>query len=413
MTPLSISFYSPHFHPEKISTGKYNSLLVKGLLDRGAAVQVITSHPLYPAWRPVRTAEPFFDATIHRGGAWLRYPVKPLLRRALLECWFSWHALTKTFAANLHANIVVVVFPPSLYFLFIHWLLPPAAKKVGIVHDLQGILGLDGGNILTRALNHFVLWIEKKTFRSCEKVIALSEEMAGIIATHYSVDPQKIVVCYPFITIEPGACSRNNLQPILEDGVAHVVYSGALGKKQNSQKLFEFFQAAAREMPSIHFHLFSEGPAFDQLRSTYGAASCSVQLHDLVDEADLKELYARSTIQVLPQVQAASGACFPSKLPNLLAAGVPVLAICDPHSDLASIINNTSAGLVADSWEIPALIVHLRHLLQDANAQSREARQVAVKETLETRFNLDVLLDSILATAISPPPMTIAPAPAP
>lgn len=402
MTPLSISFYSPHFHPEKISTGKYNTLLVKGLLQLGVSVRVVTSHPLYPSWRPVFSREPFLNASIHRGGAWLRYPANPLLRRLVLESWFSLHAFRKSFAAGPDTALIVAVFPPTLYFLLVHSFSPASARRVAIVHDLQGILGLNGGNFLTRALNRFVCWIETKALHSCDKVIALSDEMAETMAAVYSVNPQKLVVCYPFTTIPSRVCTAQNLQSVLPDGIAHVVYSGALGKKQDSLKLFQFFQAATSELPAVRFHIFSAGPAFNQLRNSAAATVSAVQFHDLVPECDLEELYARSTVQILPQVQVASGACFPSKLPNILAAGVPVLAICDPQSDLARIVNQTS-GAVADSWETSALLAHLRTILRHANTQSRQARQRAVKDMLASHFSLNALLDSILANTISEP----------
>lgn len=407
MNPLSISFFSPHFHPEKISTGKYNTLLVKGLLQRGAAVRVITSHPLYPSWRPVFSREPFLNASIHRGGAWLRYPAKPLLRRLLLEIWFASHAVKKSFTANKDTAIIVAVFPPTLYFLLVHLFSPASAKRVAIVHDLQGILGLNDANFLTRAVNRLVRWVESKALHSCDKVIALSDEMASTIATIYSVDPRKLAVCYPFTTIPSRPCTAQNLQSILPDGIAHVVYSGALGKKQDSLKLFQFFQAASAELAGVRFHIFSAGPAFIQLRNS-NIAGTAVQFHDLVCESDLEELYARSTVQVLPQVHAASGACFPSKLPNILSAGVPVLAICDPLSDLARVVIQT-AGAVADSWQTSALLVHLRKLLLQASTQSRQARQEAVKDILSSRFSLDPLLDSILSAAASEPCLIAAP----
>jgi len=42
-------------------------------------------------------------------------------------------------------STAVAVFPPTLFFLIVMSLLPASAKKIGIVHDLQGILGLSGG----------------------------------------------------------------------------------------------------------------------------------------------------------------------------------------------------------------------------------------------------------------------------
>ncbi len=400
MKSLKIFFLSPHFHPEKISTGKYNSLLVKGLLDRGAEVRVITSHPFYPSWKPVPCAEPFFTTTISRGGGWLRYPSRPVLRRLLLEAWFCWHSVWNVLFLREKVDLAILVFPPNLYSLFTCRLLPSAVRKIGIVHDLQAILGLNGQSRVDRTVNRTVHAVERKAFQSCDELIVLSEQMARTVSRSYSLDPAKVSVCYPFRTPPTGRGSGNNLSRILPDGIAHVVYSGALGKKQNSFKLFEFFQLAALEIPGIRFHLFSEGPLFSELRSRYpdGGAN-GVQLHELVHEDDLEELYARSTVQVIPQLQSESSGCFPSKLPNILAAGCPVLAICDPASDLARIINQVSAGAVAANWDSHELLKQLRLVLIQSATQSREARQAAVSDWLLSQCSLEKLLDCILGAA--------------
>ncbi len=397
MNPPRVLFISPHFHPEKISTGRYNSLLVKGLLDRGATVQVIASHPFYPSWKPIRSGEPFFTAAIHRGGDRLRYPSRPLLRRVLLEAWFSWHSFWKTISLRKSVDLAVLVFPPNFYGLLVRFLLPRSIRRIGIIHDFQAILGLRGRSWPGRTLNRIVHAIERMSFQSCENLIVLSDQMARTVISSYSLDPAKVTVCYPFRTLPVGGGSGRNLSHILDEGLAHVVYSGALGKKQNSLRLFEFFQDAAKELPGVRFHFFSEGPLFSQLRRHCASQdSNSVQLHELVHENDLEELYARSTVQVIPQVQAESSGCFPSKLPNILAAGCPVLAICDPASDLAQFITQGALGEIAVSWDGNELMSKLRLVLNQSAVQKREERQAAVSDMLLTKFSLENLLDTIL-----------------
>ena len=294
-------------------------------------------------------------------------------------------------------DLAVLVFPPNFYSLFVGLVLPRSITKIGIIHDLQAILGLNGESLAGKVLNRIVHAIEKKAFQSCEKLIVLSDQMARMVVSFYSLDPAKVTVCYPFPTFTAGSGSGQNLAHIMDDGPAHVVYSGALGKKQNSMELFEFFQAAAKEMPSTRFHLFSEGPLFSQMRRFCAIHdSKSVQLHELVHENDLEELYARSTVQVIPQVQAESSGCFPSKLPNILAAGCPVLAICDPASDLAQFITQASVGAVAVSWDSHELMSKLRLVLNQSAVQKKEARQAAVSDLLLSKFSLEKLLDTIL-----------------
>ncbi|MGB8475721.1 MAG: hypothetical protein WCE61_16705, partial [Candidatus Acidiferrum sp.] len=52
--PIKLWLFSPFFYPETISTGKYNTILSRALAERGVEVNVVTSHPFYPNWKPAR-----------------------------------------------------------------------------------------------------------------------------------------------------------------------------------------------------------------------------------------------------------------------------------------------------------------------------------------------------------------------
>ena len=61
-------FLSPFFYPEMISTGRYNTRLVMTMIARGVEVDVVTSYPMYPDWRPKYTQAIIDGAKIYRGG---------------------------------------------------------------------------------------------------------------------------------------------------------------------------------------------------------------------------------------------------------------------------------------------------------------------------------------------------------
>ena len=69
-----ILIVSPFFYPELISTGKANQHLAEAFVAEGHGVTVVCSHPLYPAWIPVRSNARIPGMTIVRGGAGVRYP---------------------------------------------------------------------------------------------------------------------------------------------------------------------------------------------------------------------------------------------------------------------------------------------------------------------------------------------------
>ena len=112
-----IALLSPFFYPEKISTGKYNAALVEAMVSQGANVHVICSHPLYPKWKPARSNDSMKGVTIHRGGMHVHYPRENVLRRIILESWFTMHTLIKLYPIRKEIDTVVAIFPPVLFML--------------------------------------------------------------------------------------------------------------------------------------------------------------------------------------------------------------------------------------------------------------------------------------------------------
>jgi len=392
-----VILFSPFFYPEAISTGKYNSVLAQALLEAGASVQVVCFYPSYPSWKPTIDSQEIPGITAHRAGRWVRYPRHTLLRRAVLEISFAWHAAISAFRLRREADVVVIVFPPSLASLFIQTIFPASVRRIGIVHDLQGILGLSDGGRFYGLLSRVVNAVEKRGFRSCDHLILLSRDMASVAKLELQLDEAKLKVCYPFTTIRNCEHSGSSLAQLFPSSARHVVYSGALGKKQNSYGLAELFRKAAVAIPDVHFHILSGGPIFEILKGKNSVQPISnLHFHDLVKESDLEELYLRSTVQVIPVLDIASNSCLPSKLPNILAAGCPVLAICNSDSELAHLLQTTGFAEVVPSWEYPQFLESLRKSLSLADRSTHEERRTRVKALLSSHFSLDALVSAVL-----------------
>ena len=388
---------SPFFYPEVISTGKYNFALTQALHDAGASVQVVCFHPSYPSWKPSLCFEQLPDVPARRGGRWVRYPRHPLLRRLILELSFAWHAAVSVFRLRHEVDMAVLVFPPSLAALLTDALFPPSVRRIGIVHDLQGMLGLNDGTPMQRVLRRIVHAVEKRAFRSCDRLILLSQDMSAAAKTEFQLDQAKLQVCYPFVTIRNVAHIGSRLAHLFRPSAHHVVYSGALGEKQNSYELAGLFQKAAAALPEVHFHIFSGGPVYNALTAQNSQRSiANLHFHDLVKDSDLAELYSRSTVQVIPLLDLASYACLPSKLPNILAAGCPVLAICNQQSELARLLQLTSSAVVTPSWNPSQFIESVRQALTVAHSSTHELRKSQAQPLLSSYFNLGTLVSAVL-----------------
>ncbi|MHB1794862.1 MAG: glycosyltransferase [Acidobacteriaceae bacterium] len=389
-----ILIVSPFFYPELISTGKANRHLAEAFVAEGHGVTVVCSHPLYPSWVPERSQAQIEGVTILRGGGGIRYPKAMPLRRLKLEAWFAFFATRTVWRLRKKADVVVAVLPPSLFILFLHLILPKRVRRVAVVHDLQGILAAQEAGFVRRGIIRTIHAVESRVFRSQDLCIFFSGDMARIAQRSYGLDPAKTAVQYPSITLPASygaivaASTASHLDALFPPDKLHVVYSGALGYKQNSQQLIAFLQAAAERYPEVQFHVLSGGPFYESLRAEYvRRPGPRVQFHPLVAEQDLVELYARSAIQIIPQAEGTESAALPSKLPNLLAAGVHLLAICSAGSEVERMIQLAGTGSIATRWDEDLFLTRLDEALKIVRRESASARRARVEPILG-RFSI-------------------------
>jgi hypothetical protein len=222
--------------------------------------------------------------------------------------------------------------------------------------------------------------------------------MAERAIQEYGLDRARCVVCYPFVALPPEQAETGvALEQVLPEQCTQVVYSGALGDKQNPDGLFAFMNALGQRNPSLSCHVFSAGPHFERLKASAGVLQGgAVTFHDLVPADQVNELYARSSIQIIPQADGTSDGSLPSKLPNLLAAGVPIFAICEPKSELGYLVEKATAGVVAQSWALPELDAKFDALLATLATETRDQRIACQRAFLNESFSVDAVVDAIL-----------------
>jgi len=106
----------------------------------------------------------------------------------------------------------------------------------------------------------------------------------------------------------------------------------------------------------------------------------------------------RSHVQVIPQAEGTGGGAFPSKLANLLAVGVPVFAICDTDSELASVIRESGCGLATDSRDLQFLARALADFVQTAVGRASDPlRRESLSRYVEEKFSLSRLVAALTA----------------
>ena len=215
--------------------------------------------------------------------------------------------------------------------------------------------------------------------------------------SEYGIDNSKCTVCYPFVVFSKlGNSNGVSLSGLFDTKKTNVVYSGALGDKQNPDGLLAFFQKLGEIFPDIECHIFSSGPHYERIRTICSKRSEIVKFHDLVAAEDLDELYARSDVQIIPQALGTAEGSLPSKLPNLMAAGVPVFVICEMGSELAELVTEANAGCVVYSWEIEKIVHEFSAMLGVLELEERHVCRERLRAFVEYKFSVENLVDQIL-----------------
>lgn len=337
---------SPFFFPELISTGKYNTELALQLAKQNIEIDILCSHPLYPDWKPKKADKNLQGIKAKRGGGWLRYPSHPLLRRLVLELWFFFYTLINV--RKLRASdAVIVVFPPS-FFVLVSFIVSSKTKVIGIVHDLQAVHLKAGASTLKRLMLGMIKIVERVAFKRCDSLIYLSSEMKREATHQYGLQKINSHIAYPFITLEKFT-DNENLKTLFAGNFFNIVYSGALGEKQNPQGIFKLASALTNKYSNVKFLIFSSGPYFEKLKKHN--ENERIVFADLVHTDDLGELLLKSDVQLVPQAADTSKGSLPSKLPNILASGSMVFAITDKDSELQELLEQQQGCVVSHTWD--------------------------------------------------------------
>lgn len=387
MNSKNILILSPFFFPEPISTGKFNTDIAIGLKNNGHKVTVLCSYPIYPNWAPNKCNDELPGIKIVRGGAKVKYTKNPILRRIILESWYAYYVF-KSFFKLKNYDIIVPVFPPSLFFYIIIPLINKKSKVVGMVHDLQEVYskGKKGG--LSKLISFLINKIEGRALRKCDKLIFLSNEMKSTAKKFYNLDERKLVVNYPFSNLEEQS-NQNKLDSVFDKTKRHVVYSGALSEKQNPYELYEFFNYASKHIQDCDFHFFSQGQIYEILKNKN--VNKNINFHSLVPKDCIAELYSKSTVQIVPQSPGTSKGSLPSKLPNILVSNCKVLVITDKNSEIEKLFLDYNIDKVVTNWDYAVLLDALKELVN--NGGIIDAGPI---EEIKTVFSLKSMIESIV-----------------
>lgn len=394
---LRILIVGQNYAPEPVGIGPCTAGMAEMLATAGHQVRVVCGTPSYPQWKVFpRYRGLRFRRAIENGVRIVRLPhyvpaVPGGIRRMLYLGSFAFLALMVVFAiiVRRRPDAVVAIIPSTLAAIVVGLCARVFRLPLWVhVQDLEAELAIATG-LIGRSpwLTAVARRVQRLALHS-DRLSSISPAMCRHLATTQH-PPSDIV--------EFRNWARPDVQPIDKPSPfreewqikqRHVaLYSGNIAAKQGVEIIAETARLLAHR-DDLLFVICGNGPRRQELADS--VADCAnVRLFDLQPAERLADLLGLASVHLLPQMAGAADLVLPSKLPNMLASGRPVVATVTPDTDLGRELGE--CGLIVPPHDAGAFAGAIVRLLDDEalrdkcgrNAQARAAERWSKQAILE------------------------------
>lgn len=389
-------FYPPDF----AATGQLVQELVQALGTYGYQVLVYTGMPGYAFHQADAAPYEHQDNTIIRRTRAAQVSPKRIRGKLLNSLFFWLRSLVKLRHSELRgSHFLITSAPPFLGIVgwFYHKLF--GHSYTCLVYDIYPDVAVRLGVVGARhPLVKLWQWTNCRVWRRANSLIVLSDSMKELLVSQYSDQvPQlanKIFVIHNWADpnlIQPIAKSQNPF------AIAHnlvepfvVQYSGNLGRCHDVETIIEAIYLL-RQHPHIKFVFIGSGAGIPLVEQAIAHNNLTnVTLFPYQDKQTLPHSLTACDLALVTIKAVAEGVVTPSKVYGILAAGVPIAAICPPHSYLRELIAAGACGACIDNGAGQDLADLILKLSQNPELRDRWAKNARMY--LEQNFTLTQIL---------------------
>jgi colanic acid biosynthesis glycosyl transferase WcaI len=379
---MRVTVIGINYYPETTGIGPFNTGLCDYLSQRNE-VEMISTFSYYPGWKKqpgeeklLSRTEKIKAVTLHRG--WHYVPAKATaIKRIIHELTFIGSSVLRALFSKA-PDVYVIVSPPLLSGLAIGFIAKIKGRPVLFhIQDLQPDAAVWLGMLTQRWLIKTLYWFEAITYRWMHVISGITPAMVKALLEK-DLPPQKVKLLPNWIPIsrdselpprrtEAAMQVRRSLG--IEDNTFLAVYSGNLGSKQGLDVLLDTaLELKQRNIPAAEITLMICGDGAEKVRLTGKAKELgldNLKFTPLLPYEDYKAILTSIDVSLVTQVLGSGKAFFPSKVLSILAAGCPILAVCDEESPLHDSLAEGNCGTTAHPDEPSAIAEALQKLAED------------------------------------------------
>jgi glycosyltransferase involved in cell wall biosynthesis len=395
-----LSIITQFYPPDFAATGQLISELVNGLTLAGYEISVYTGKPGYAFKQADAPSYEEVDSTIIRRTRASQVSPKRIRGKLINSLFFWLRSLIKLRRKNLRgSHLLITSAPPFLSVVgwFYHKIF--GHTYTCLVYDIYPDVAVRLGVI---SANHLIvkLWesINCRVWRRANSLIVLSESMKAVLLDQYGSRipglENKIFVIHNWADadlIKPLAKQENHFAQtnnLVEPFV--VQYSGNLGRCHDVETILEAIYLL-REQSQIKFVFIGSGAGLPVIEAAIAQDHLTnIAILPYQEKQTLPYSLTACDLALVSLKQVAEGVVTPSKVYGILAAGMPIAAICPPNSYLRSLISEAGCGRCIDNGDARALADFIIELAKDAQLRSTLGKNSRLY--LEENFTLAQIL---------------------
>lgn len=342
------------YYPEETSTGYYLTKIAEGLAE-DFEVKVICGQPNYfsrgtyaPKYENLKGVD------IYRVFS-TRFNKNVILYRLINMFTLSFSIFFKClFYFNKNDKVLVVTTPPLLPFITGFAAKLHKSKHILLIHDNypEILIAADKAkpdSFFTRTLNFF----NQRLFQSAHKIIVVGRDMKELVSRKMAPEGIDKIFVIPnwaeLETVSPAPRNENTL--LSELGLQEklvFLYAGNMGYPNDIES---FIETAGKLSSDDRFHFIFLGTGVKKILLENAVKNMYLKNITLLDpkpRSEQKIFLNACDVAIVSLIKKMWGVSMPSRTYNILAAGKPILAICEKDSEIELIVKEEGVG-----WSIP------------------------------------------------------------
>jgi colanic acid biosynthesis glycosyl transferase WcaI len=257
--------------------------------------------------------------------------------------------------------ILVVTNPPALPFVINVVCRLRSAKCMLIVHDVYPEAMVAAGLTTPQSwLTKFMGWMTTRLYQKSDRIVVLGRDMYSLVARKLPKGDERIRTIENWADldlVQPLRRTQSNL--LSEIGILDkfvVQYAGNMGRTHGLEYLVEVARCFSTTRSDIHFLLIGGGAKKKWIEEVVAAESLSnITLVGNLPRSDQINFLNACDVAIISFVPNMAGVSVPSRTYNTMAAGSPIIAVADEHSELSQVVKEEEIGWVVAPGDIETL----------------------------------------------------------